>query len=232
MELSTKAQLLLKIRQTIGSRSIITFNRTQSISSFIKVLSNPEGNPTSIAKAAAKDVNLATSVLNLANQTRRDISTAPITELEKAVVRIGRLGCSEALIRLEQVFLEEKCLESWLQTFIAMQRLMTAATKMAKRRAISNGVSLVDTVFLTTLNGAGILSQVYAASEMALLPTAENKRLVISPDRDVTTLTLHAMKLPTDVIARVMNIGLDSGDTEGVIAHEVWKLIDERLQAI
>lgn len=232
MTTGNRSELLLKIRQIASSRSIVTFNRQHSADKFLQLIDNPSSTPQSIAKEAARDPNLASTIIALANKTRRDLKTKPINSISKAVVRIGRLGCSEAMIRMERAKLMERSGAEWVKTANAMQTVCDAAIQMARKRTVDKGsADMVDAIFLTTLYSAGVFIQIFAANELDMEHSEGNRRMVVTMDPDVTTLTLQALKVPADVVSRVNQIGINKADIEGMLANDVWRSINAKLNS-
>nr|WP_256473539.1 HDOD domain-containing protein [Aliidiomarina quisquiliarum] len=196
----------------------------------LRLINLPDVTSSSLSKAVLKSPTLTSKVISLANRTRRDLTTPPITDLKKAVIRIGRLGCADAIVRLERASMLESANEEWKTVAESLENMCDAVSQMARRKSLETSSSNVtDTVFLSMLLCSGLFIQVYAASELGYKATSENRAMVLQLDKDVTLLTLQALKLPADIVSRVNMAEYNPDDIEGQIATDVWKNVSNMI---
>lgn len=234
MKLGSKGRLLLEIRRLHGTGALLSTAHQLSLNAFRQAMFNDTFEPARLAEIASRDSKLTTVLLELANAARRDMNTPLVTSLQKAIARLGKLGCIEALSQVKLDELRVGVSKEWTGVIEVAKRVIRNACERAKVSANENvSANPTDAMMLTSLASAGLIALIYAADNIDLPIDKKTLLTVLEPNEFVTEAILISLKVPAEVVDRIAFIFSDNPtEVEARIAKSSWREVTGNLENV
>jgi len=234
MSLGSRAKLLLEIRRLHGTGALLSTSHQLTLNAFRQATLSDTFEPSRLAEIASRDSKLTTMLLELANAARRDMNTPLVTSLQKAIARLGKYGCVEAISQIKLDELRVEISQQWTGVIDVAKRVIRNACQRARSDA-DNSVNAnpTEAMMITCLASAGLIALIYAADKIDLPVNKDTMLEVLTPDQFVTEAILIALKVPVEIVERIEDVFSDKpSNTEARIAKQSWRKVTRNLENV